>query len=62
MILNKVRPDMLPNRTSLRTKNPWTKMAEKAKKHIDLKIVFMGGLLDIIRNLNNAMENVPYIT
>ena len=62
MILNRVHPGMLPNRTSLRTKNPWTKMAEKAKKNIDLKVVFMGGLLDIIRNLNNAMENVPYIT
>ena len=59
ILTNKVTFDMLPNQNGLRTNRPWELVNERAEKAISLHIVFLAGLLDVIKNVQERLAN-PY--
>ena len=62
-IINKTTEAVIPNRPIYSfygppDKNAWSVAGERAKEKIELKIIFLAGLLDIVNSINKTLENV----
>jgi len=38
--------------------DPWGTIGQRATNNISIKVVFLGGLLDILNRMNNIMNNI----
>lgn len=63
-IINPMNENMIPNRgkdidvTNPPNKNPWGTVSNAAKKNVKLQILFLAGLFDIVRDINDTLSNI----
>lgn len=59
IIRNTMTERNIPNRNGeLTDLNPWQTIGERAIKSVSLKVVFLGGLMEILNKMNNAMKEI----
>lgn len=61
MIHNPLTETNIPNRGTkgkIVDKNPWKTIALRANKDVSIKVMFLGGLLDILNSMNNKMLGI----
>lgn len=63
-IINKANESMIGNRPIHTTKNPkqsvWTLTGQKVADSIDIQILFLAGLLDIVKGINETLGNIEF--
>ena len=63
-IINTMHEGLVPNRKSTRKRypdddrDPWGTVAMATDKHVKIKIMFLAGLLDIVRDMNKSMNDI----
>lgn len=59
-IYNPMTESGIPNRGSSRPedRDPWGTIGARAVKSVKIKVMFLGGLLDILNQLHNTMNNI----
>lgn len=65
MIINNANPSAIPNRPisqAPKNKQPWTTVGKQAEDNIQLKILFLAGLMDIVNKINSELNGIEMIT
>ena len=58
-IVNTMNEGMVPNRKGVITDtDPWGTVASQTDSHVKIKIMFLAGLLDIVRDMNKMMGQI----
>ena len=63
-IINTMHEGLIPNRKTTRKRfpyddrDPWGTVAMATDKHVKIKIMFLAGLLDIVRDMDKSMNNI----